>query len=155
MDDLLLARVGVKPIHFFGREGMDMSGLHAANVLQTTDAIYAAETGFLIGGTVGLVTGLLVAMFYPISIGDGSLQWGVVAVLGVLGGLFGAWSSSMIGISVPSRRLKRFEAAIEQGQILLMVDVPSARVKVIEALLQASHPEAHFEGEDPDTPVFP
>ncbi|MGH8806214.1 MAG: DUF1269 domain-containing protein, partial [Polaromonas sp.] len=88
-------------------------------------------------------------------LGIGSLQWGVVAVLGVLGALFGAWSSSMIGISVPSHRLKRFEAAIEQGQILLMVDVPSLQVKAIEALLQASHPEARFAGEDPDTPVFP
>jgi hypothetical protein len=83
------------------------------------------------------------------------LQWGMVAVLGGLGGLFGAWSSSMIGISVPSHRLKRFEAAIEEGQILLMVDVPSLRVEPIEALLRAAHPEARFEGEDPDTPVFP
>jgi hypothetical protein len=155
MDDLLLARVPVQKIHFFGREGTSMSGLHAANVLQTTDVIYAAETGLLIGGTIGVAAGLLVAMFYPISIGYGSLQWGMVAVLGALGALFGAWSSSMIGISVPSHRLKRFEAAIEQGQILLMVDVPSARVPAIEALLQASHPEARFEGEDPDTPVFP
>ena len=61
----------------------------------------------------------------------------------------------MIGISTPSVRLKRFEPAIAQGQILLMVDVPSIQVKEIEALLQASHPEAHFEGEDPHTPVFP
>ena len=153
VDDLLLARVTVQHIHCVGREGMNMSGLHPANVLQTTDVIYAAEAGLLIGGTIGIAAGLLVAMYYPI--GDGSLQWAMAAVLGVLGGLFGAWSSSMIGISVPSHRLKRFETAIEQGQILLMVDVPSLRVKEIEALLQASHPEARFEGEDPDTPVFP
>jgi hypothetical protein len=155
MDDLLLARVPVQQMHFFGREGTPMTGLHAANVFQTTDVIYAAETGLLIGGTVGIVAGLLVAMYYPISFGAGSWQWGVVAVLGVLGALIGAWSSSMIGISVPSHRLKRFEAAIAEGQILLMVDVPSARVKLIEDLLRTSHPEARFEGEDPDTPVFP
>lgn len=155
MDDLLLARIPAKQIHFFGREGTAMTGLHAANVFQTTDVIYAAETGLLVGGTIGIVTGLLVAMFYPISIGGDSLGWTMVGVLGVLGALIGAWSSSMIGISMPSHRLKRFEAAIAQGQILLMVDVPSARVPVVEALLQASHPEARFEGEDPDTPVFP
>ena len=153
VDDLLLARVPVQHIHCVGREGMNLSGLHPANVLQTTDVIYAAEAGLLIGGTIGIAAGLLVAMYYPLGIG--ALQWGVVAVLGVLGALFGAWSSSMIGISVPSHRLKRFEAAIEQGQILLMVDVPSLKVKEIEALLQASHPEARFAGEDPDTPVFP
>ena len=71
MDDLLLARVPVQKMHFFGREGTPMTGLHAANVFQTTDVIYAAETGLLIGGTVGIVAGLLVAMYYPISFGDG------------------------------------------------------------------------------------
>ena len=153
VNDLLLARVPVQHIHCAGREGMNLSGLHPANVLQTTDVIYAAEAGLLIGGTIGVAAGVLVAMYYPIGID--SMQWGVVGILGVLGGLFGAWSSSMIGISVPSHRLKRFEAAIEEGQILLMVDVPNLQVKEIEALLRESHPEARFEGEDPDTPVFP
>lgn len=153
VDDLLMARVPVQHIHSFGHEGMNLSGLHPANVFQTTEVIYAAEAGLLIGGTIGVVAGLLVAMFYPI--GVGAWEWGMVVVLGVLGALIGAWSSSMIGISMPSHRLKRFEAAIAQGQILLMVDVPSIQVKEIEALLQASHPEAQFEGEDPHTPVFP
>lgn len=153
VDELLLARVPEKRIHCVGREGMSLSDLHPANVLQSTDVIYAAELGLLVGGTIGVVAGLLVAMYYPL--GFQSMGWAVVAVLGVLGALIGAWSSSLIGISVPSRRLKRFKAAIEQGEILLMVDVPGLQVKRIEALLQASHPEARFEGEDPDTPIFP
>lgn len=153
VDDLLMARVPVGHIHCAGREGMNLSGLHPANVLQTTDVIYAAEAGLLIGGTVGIAAGVLVAMYYPLGID--SLEWGVVAVLGGLGALIGAWSSSMIGISVPSHRLKRFQAAIEEGQILLMVDVPRLQVKAIEDLLQAAHPEARFGGEDANTPVFP
>lgn len=153
VNDLLVARIPVQHIHCFGREGMNLSGLHPANVFQTTDVIYAAELGLLIGGTIGIAAGILVALFYPL--GFESLEWGIVAILGGLGALFGAWSSSLIGISVPSHRLKRFEAAIEQGEILLMVDVPSLQVKEVEALLKASHPEARFEGEDPDTPVFP
>ena len=153
VNDLLVARIPVQHIKCFGREGMNLSGLHPANVFQTTDVIYAAESGLLIGGTMGMGAGVLVALYYPL--GFESLHWGIVAILGVLGALFGAWSSSLIGISVPSHRLKRFEAAIEQGEILLMVDVPSLQVKVVEELLQASHPEARLEGEDPDTPVFP
>jgi len=153
VNDLLVARVPVQHIHSFGREDMSLAGLHPANVFQTTDVIYAAELGLLVGGTVGIVAGLLVAMYYPLGID--SLQWGVVGVLGVLGALFGAWASSMIGISVPSHRLKRFEAAIGRGEILLMVDVPVLQVKEIEEILQASHPEARLQGEDPDTPVFP
>ena len=153
VNDLLVARVPVQHIHSFGREDMSLAGLHPANVFQTTDVIYAAELGLLIGGTIGIVAGLLVANYYPL--GFDSMQWGIVAILGVLGALLGAWSSSLIGISVPSHRLKRFEAAIERGEILLMVDVPNLQVKEIEDMLRASHPEARLEGEDPDTPVFP
>lgn len=153
MNDLLLARVAENYIHFVGREDTDMSGLHPANILQTSDVVRSAQVGLVVGGAAGAVFGVLAAIFFPI-IGD-SPQWGIAAVLAVLGGVLGAWSSSMIGISTPSHRLKRFEGPIEQGQILLMVDVPRSRVKEIEALLEASHPEAHFEGVDPDIPAFP
>jgi hypothetical protein len=153
MDDLLLARVSERYMHFVASEGTDMTGLHAANVLQTSDVIRAAEAGLVIGIGAGGLVGAAVAIFFPI-VGD-SPQWGMVAVLALLGALMGAWSSSMIGISTPSQRLRRFEAAIAQGQILLMVDVPRARVNEIEERLQAKHPEAHLEGLEPDIPAFP
>lgn len=153
MNDLLLARIGEQHIHFVARDDVDISELHAANLLQTSDVIRAAQAGLVIGGAVGALAGVVVAYFVPI-IGE-SPQWGIAAVLAIVGGAFGAWSSSMIGISTPSERLKRFETALEQGQILLMVDVPRARVTEIEALLERVHPEAHFEGVDPNIPAFP
>ena len=61
----------------------------------------------------------------------------------------------MIGVSTPSKRLQRFETQIEQGQVLLMVDVPRTRVEEIEARLQSLHPEAHLEGVEPNIPAFP
>lgn len=61
----------------------------------------------------------------------------------------------MIGISTPSCRLRRFESAIEQGQFLLMVDVPRTRVEEIEMRLQALHPEARLAGIEPNIPAFP
>jgi hypothetical protein len=130
-----------------------MSGLHAANVLQTSDVIRAAQAGMVIGAALGAVIGVVAALFFPI-VGD-EPQWGVPGVLAIFGAAFGAWASSMIGISTPSNRLKRFEPAIEQGQILLMVDVPRSRVEEIEARLQALHPEAHLEGTEPNIPAFP
>ena len=69
--------------------------------------------------------------------------------------MLGTWSSSMIGSSTPSRRLKRFEQAIGEGQYLLIVDVPRMRVGEIERLLERTHPEAHFEGLEPNVPAFP
>ncbi len=152
-NDLLLARIAWQHIHFVGREDADMTGLHAANVLQTSDVIRSAQAGLVIGGASGAVVGVLVALFFPI-IGPAP-DWGTAAVLSILGGAIGAWASSMIGISTPSSRLKRFEPAIEQGQILAMVDVPRSRVEEIEKRLETLHPEAHLEGIEPNIPAFP
>lgn len=153
MDDLLLARISESHLHFLAREDIDLTGLHAANLLQSSDVVRSAQMGLVIGGATGALAGVIVAIFVPI-VGD-SPQWGIAAVLAIAGGIFGAWSASMIGISTPSVRLKRFEGAIEQGQILLMADVPKSRVAEIEKLLEGTHPEARFEGEEPNIPAFP
>jgi len=153
MDDLLLARIDERHIHFVAREGADMSGLHAANVLQTSDVIRSAEAGLVIGGAAGAVLGSIIAVAYPM-FGD-KPQWGLIAVLALVGAPVGAWASSMIGVSTPSKRLQRFEPQIEEGKVLLMVDVPRTRVEEIEARLQALHPEAHLEGVEPNIPAFP
>jgi hypothetical protein len=153
MNDLLLARLSERHIHFVADDEADMTGLHAANLLQTSDVVRSAQAGLVIGGGAGIVVGLLAAVFFPI-VGD-EPQWGMVAVLGFVGGLIGAWSSSMIGVSTPSNRLARFASALKKGEILLMVDVPRQRVDEIEQLLQTLHPEGHFEGVEPNIPAFP
>ncbi|QEZ44099.1 hypothetical protein [Cupriavidus oxalaticus] len=152
MDDLLLARVENRRIHFVARDGEDMTGLHEANLFQTSDIVHAAEMGLVVGGGVGVVAGAVVAMFPIVS---DTPQWGLVGVLAVLGAVFGAWAASMIGSSAPNSRLRAFEKDIEAGKILLMVDVPRGRVEEIETLLQNAHPEARFAGLDPAVPAFP
>ena len=153
MDDMLLARIDERHMHFVGREDIDLAGLHAANTLQTSDVVRAAQVGALLGVGMGAVAGGLVAWYFSAA-GDSPL-WGLVVVLALVGAFFGAWVSSMIGVSIPSQRLRRFEPAVAQGQILLMLDVPRSRVEEIEARLQALHPEAHLEGIEPNIPAFP
>lgn len=153
MDDLLLAGVELRRIHFVAREDCDLSGLHAANLLQTSDVIRSAETGLVSGAAVGGVLGAFAAVAYP---GVGAEpQWSLIPVLVAAGALFEAWTSSMVGISAPNKRLQRFAAEIERGRILLMVDVPAGRVDEIEARLQALHPEARRQGSEPGMPSFP
>jgi hypothetical protein len=135
------------------REDVDLSGLHAATVLQTSDVTRAAEMGLIVGAGIGALLGALAAVHYPI-VGY-EPQWGMAAILAVVGGLFGLWTSTMIGISIPSKRLQRFAADIENGKILLMVDVPMWRVEQIEERLRTLHPEAKLEGTEPDIPAFP
>ena len=153
MDDMLLARIDEHHLHFVAREDIDLSGLHAANLLQTSDVVRAAQMGAIVGAVMGAAAGGLVAWTLPLT--DGPPQWWLVVLLAIVGVMFGIWASSMIGVSIPSQRLKRFAPAIEQGQILLMVDVPRGRVEEIEARLQALHPEAHLEGIEPNIPAFP
>jgi len=153
MDDLLLSRIEAKHIHFVAREDADMRGLNEATVLQTSDVVRSAEIGLIVGGGVGGLAGALVAVHYPI-IGY-EPQWGIAGALAIAGALFGVWASTMIGISIPSKRLARFTPQIEAGQILLMVDVPMWRVEAVEARLRELHPEARLEGTEPDIPAFP
>jgi len=153
MDDLLLAGIEVRHIHFVGREGTDMTGLNVANVWQTSDVVRAGEMGLIVGAGVGGLLGALIAVHYPIT--GYEPQWGIAGGLAIAGAVFGAWTSTMIGVSIPSKRLERFTAQIEAGQILLMVDVPMLQVEKIEARLRALHPEAHLQGTEPDIPAFP
>lgn len=157
MDDLLLARIDESHIHFVGREDADMTGLHPANLLQTTDVVRAAQLGLVVGAATGAVAGVAAVLLFSLT-GDAPHEaphWGVAAVLAIVGAPIGAWAASMIGVSVPSKRIARFTGAIEAGRLLLMVDVPRSRVAEIEALLAARHPEGHFEGEEPNIPAFP
>ena len=63
--------------------------------------------------------------------------------------------SSMIGSSVPNSRLRPYQRALDEGRILLMIDVPHHRVDEVRDRLNAIHPEADCRGLDPHVPAFP
>jgi len=152
MKDLLLARIENSHIHFMAREGLDLSGLHEANLLQASDFVRSAQMGLGLGAALGAGAGVLVTFS---SLANAVSKPGLVAALAALGAAFGAWSASMIGASAPSRRLRRFEPALQRGEILLIADVPARRVGEIEAMLHARHQEGHDEGLEPNVPAFP
>ena len=152
MDALLLARVEDRHMHFLARDGTDLSGLHEANALQSTDVVSAAQRGLCIGAALGALTGAVLALSGDM---DATTKPLIAGALTALGALFGAWASSLVGASIPNRRLRRFDTALDKGGILLMADVPHRRVREIRVLLQETHPDAHFEGEDTHIPAFP
>ena len=53
MDDLLLARIEERHIHFLARRGTSMEGLHEANHLQKTDLVHGAQVGLALGAQAG------------------------------------------------------------------------------------------------------
>lgn len=152
MDDLLLARIEERHIHFLAKPGAPMDGLHECNVLQSTDLVHGAQTGLIAGAVLGCAVGGAAAYFL---LGDSRLQIPIVIGAALVGALLGAWFSSMVGSALPNSRLKQFEPMIAQGKLLLMVDVPEHSVEQLKARLGHDHPEAVPGGTDPHIPAFP
>jgi hypothetical protein len=154
VDELLLARVEARHIHIAAADhhALTAANLPEASLLQESDFVPAVERGVAIGGATGVLAGIA-----AVTIPGAALALGGGAILGIglAGAGVGAWVSGMIGISAPSSRLKEFEAAIEKGELLMMVDVAKARVEEITDLVRQHHPEAHIEGTEPVIPAFP
>lgn len=151
-NDLLMARIEDRHMHFLGRRGMSLGGLHEASILQISDVRHAMFLGAGLGALGGMMLGIYLKLT-PIAGMTFDVGTFLLATIG--GALFGIWCSTLIGLSTPSSKLKPFAADIEAGKILLMVDVPVARVEEIEALIARRHPEAVDRGIDPTMPVFP
>jgi hypothetical protein len=151
-DDLLLARIEDRHMHFLARRGTDLRSLHEASVLQKTDVRHAAGRGLFLGALIGALAAWLMTE-YPIA-GLEFRQGGVLIVI-FFGALFGVFASTLVGTAVPNSKLKRFSDEIEKGKILLMVDVPLSRVEEIQERVQRGHPEAAWHGIEATVPAFP
>ena len=152
VDELLLAHIPYEHIHLIARSETTLDQLPEAGISQKTDLVPALERGLAVGGSVGALAGLAALAFPP----AGLVVAGGAVLFGALGGAgFGAWISGMIGVSLPNSRLERFESAIEDGMLLMMVDVPKQRVDEFQAMVKEHHPEADIEGTEPTSPSFP
>jgi hypothetical protein len=151
-DDLLLARIEDRHMHFLARRGTDLGELHEASYLQKTDAMHGAAVGLVVGGAMGIVLGLFLVYFPP---GGATLQLVTVLITAIVGGGLGAWVATMVGLQVPNSRLKGFDHDLEEGKVLLMLDVPSGRYDEVRTIIARTHPEAADRGNEPTVPAFP
>jgi uncharacterized membrane protein YeaQ/YmgE (transglycosylase-associated protein family) len=151
-NDLLLARVEDRHMHFLARRGSDLGELHEATYLQKTDAVHGAFTGLVIGGVVGVIVGVLLLYFPP---GGASIQMAAVLIAALVGAALGVWIAGMMGLQVPNTQLKGFEQEIQEGKILLMLDVPASRYDEVRSVIARSQPQAVNRGNEPMVPAFP
>ncbi len=151
-DELLLARIEERHIHVIAKQGTPMEDLPEARLAQRSDLIPALERGAAIGGATGIAAGIIAITFPPAGL---ILGGGAILAIGLAGVGLGALMSSMIGVDVPNSRIHQFQDAIEQGELLMMVDVPKDRVDEIDDLVKKHHPEAEIEGTEPTIPPFP
>lgn len=151
-NDLLLAHIEDRHMHFLAKRGMSLGGLHEASYLQKSDVRHA----LFLGAGLGALGGMLLGIYLKLTpIAGITFDVGTFLLTTIGGTAFGAWASTLIGLSTPNHKLKPFENEIEAGKILLMVDVPAGRVAEIEELIRRRHPEAFDHGVDPTMPAFP
>lgn len=151
-DDLLLARIEDRRMRFLARRGTNLAELPEASFLDKTDTVHGAFVGMVIGGLMGALLGGLLVTFPPNGV---SLEMVAVLVTTIVGAFLGAWMSSMVGLQVPNSRLTRFARELEEGHVLLILDVPVARSEEIRAIIARTHPEAMDRGNEPSVPAFP
>jgi hypothetical protein len=152
VERLLLARIEACHIHVLGKRGVDLEDLPTATVFQKTDVAHGAQLGALVGAGLGASTGVLLVAF---PLGAATFQLVTILVLALVGAVFGIWVASLAGAAVPNTRLKRFEASLEHGQILVMVDVPFSQQNHIAETVRLHSPAANFAGIEPSIPAFP
>lgn len=151
-DDLLLARVDDRHMHFLARRGTDLGDLHEASYAIKTDLARGAALGLILGALGGALVGAMIVDVPP----DGTHPGLASAVAAMLvGALIGLWLGSMAAAAVPNSRLRSFHDDIERGRVLLMVDVPYARVDDVRGIVLARHPEALPAGLETRYPAFP
>lgn len=151
-EELLLSHVPERNIHIVARDETMLGDMPKATLFQTSDIIHGTQLGFIIGGFAGALLGSLAAATGWIV--PGLEVWSVISIT-IGGAVVGSWTSSMVAINIPSSRLKTFQSAINEGQILFMVDVPARRVDDINEMLKAHHPEADMRDIEPTMPAFP
>ncbi len=104
------------------------------------------------GGATGLLAAVVAFSFPPAGL---VLGGDALPGIALAGSGFGAWLSTMIGVSVPNSHHRKFEEAVKQGELLMLVNVPKARVEEIEEMVKQHHNDVDIEGTEPTIPAFP
>lgn len=95
-----------------------------------TDLLPAALRGAGYGGAAGLLAGLAAVVVTPIG-----LTLAGAAAAAVAGALVGSWASALVGSSLPDPIRRKFDAEIQAGRILVVLDGDKPTLDRIEPLL--------------------
>lgn len=138
-------------IYVVAKEGTKLEDLPDSGP-ESDDFLAAYERGLAFGGASGLLAGLF-ALTLP---GTGLvLGGGAVLLFTLYSAGFAALLAGLVGASLPSSRLAQFRQDIEQGRMLVLVDVPSDRIEHFEGIVRRLDPEVAVIGIEPPAPLIP
>ena len=151
-NDLLLARVEDRHMHFLAKRGTALGELHEAGYLFKTDLVRGAGIGLALGVLGGVVLGSLIVNYPPEGTHPGL---GAAVIATILGAVLGVWMGSMAAVAVPNSRLKSFNEEIARGKVLLILDVPYREVDRMRGVVASRHPEVVLSAQETRYPAFP
>lgn len=128
---------------------LEKAGLNGATLRETSDMVNAAKRGLIYGLPLGLILGIAASVALENMIGNVNSVM-ITIGLTVFGALFGIWSSTMIGVSVPDVKVEKYKDDLERGALLMMVDVPDDQEDDIDAVIHRHHPEVVIDKVTPE-----
>jgi len=136
-----LSRLGIpdKDLSLAARSDVQLDAIPDDFVDPSMDFWPAIGRGIALGGTTGLFAGLVVTAIPPLGVALGG-----VTLLGFLAGgaLVGAWSSAIVGSSIPDTVRRKFDDEIAAGRILLVVNVDDAGEASVVSMMAS--PDRHL-----------
>lgn len=151
VEDLKASGIAEKDIYALAKHGVDIENLPDAGP-ESDDFLPAYKRGLELGCTAGVLVGLTALAFPPSGIIVGG---GLVLLIGLWGAGVGGILAGIAGAAFPSSRLKSFEAALDEGKILIMADVPKKDVEKYQDIIRKLDPEVEVEGIEPPANLIP
>ncbi|HEX7037664.1 MAG TPA: hypothetical protein VF210_17980 [Pseudomonadales bacterium] len=139
--------IGDWNFHVVSKDGLGLyqHGIHAATAYQELDVVHTGERWGLAGLAIGLGVGALLYLVQP-------LPWAVdgfaVALIAVIGALFGCWQGALAGLNRRSYKIRAFEPDLEARRHLVMVDVRERNLERMRELMNERFPSVEFRGGD-------
>lgn len=148
IDELTDSGLQRKQMHAIAREPGALIGLPNATIRQRQDFGRLVEAILWDGNLV--VFGLALGTLLSLLILSGLTPWLWLPALVMAGTFLGG----LYFTRIPDIHLNEFRDALAHGEILLMIDIPGARVAEIEDQVHKHHPEATIGGVGWSTAAF-
>jgi len=128
-------------LHVVASIGQSLEGLPKATIWEKSELSHGIEWGTGLGGTAGLLGGVLAVTFPPagLVLGGGVLLAGAAAGAG-----FGAAVMALMKSHEHNHQLDDYRDELDRGEFLLMVDAPKEMLDKVSDSVLKHHPEAHI-----------
>lgn len=135
VEDLAEAAILKQDVHAVAKDNLHLNGIDDVHGVTENDRDYFVEW-FLWRINLALFFVALIAFFVMLIWSPG--VWLLLPIAIMMGTFI---SGLMFVLRLPNVHLNEFFSAIQHGEVLLMIDVPSSDVEEVDYLVHRKHPE--------------